>query len=118
VIPEIEKHRTELEEMCRRYRVARLDLFGSAAVGRYVAGESDLDFLVEFQDPQLPGYADRYFGLLESLERLFGAPVDLVVASAVRNPFFRQAVEQTASSGSLSRSSQRSSERSTPSWAR
>jgi hypothetical protein len=51
-------------------------------------GQSDMDFLVEF-DPLPPGgYADAYFGLLESLEALCGSPVDLVVASAIRNPFF------------------------------
>jgi predicted nucleotidyltransferase len=35
------------------------------------------------------------FGLLESLVRLMGRPVDLVVASAIKNPYFRQSVEQT-----------------------
>jgi hypothetical protein len=39
-------------------------------------------------------YADTYFGLLESLEQLFGAQVDLVVLSAIKNPYFRQSVEQ------------------------
>ena len=57
--------------------------------------ESDLDFVVEFQPAAFEAYADAYFGLLESLERLFGGPVDLVVGSAIRNPYFRQAVEET-----------------------
>ena len=58
---------------------------------------SDLDFLVEF-DPISPGsYADAYFGLMEGLEELFGRSVDLVVDSAIRNPYFRHAVEQTRS---------------------
>ncbi|HMM44138.1 MAG TPA: nucleotidyltransferase domain-containing protein [Candidatus Macondimonas sp.] len=92
--PEIARHRAELEPLCRRYHVRRLELFGSAATDHYRPGESDLDFLVEFE-PLPPGtYADTYFGLLESLEQLFGAPVDLVVASAIKNPYFRQSVEQ------------------------
>jgi predicted nucleotidyltransferase len=33
--------------------------------------------------------------LLESLEQLFGRPVDLVVESAIKNPYFRQAIEPT-----------------------
>ena len=41
------------------------------------------------------GYANAYFSLRESLEALFGKPVDLVVASAIRNPFFLQAIEQS-----------------------
>lgn len=88
-------HQAEIEQLCRRYGVRRLDLFGSAATGRYRPGESDLDFLVELE-PLPPGaYADTYFGLLEALESLFGSPVDLVASTAIRNPYFRQAVEQT-----------------------
>jgi predicted nucleotidyltransferase len=89
------QHRTQLEALCRRYGVRRLEVFGSGAAGLARSGESDFDFLVEF-DPLPPGgYADAYFGLLESLEALYGRPVDLVVPSAVRNPFFLQSIERT-----------------------
>ena len=95
MILDLARHQVELERLCRQHHVQRLDLFGSAAAGTYRSGESDLDFLVEFE-PLPPGaYADTYFGLLEALERLFGQPVDLVVASAIKNPYFRQSVEQT-----------------------
>ena len=53
------------------------------------------DFLVEFQPLPAGAYADAYFGLLEALETLFEGPVDLVVDSAIQNPFFRQRVEET-----------------------
>jgi predicted nucleotidyltransferase len=97
MIPHVERHRADLEALCRRFRVRRLELFGSAVTGGFrPQGEvSDLDFLVEFGPPTGPGYADRYFGLLESLEALFGRPVDLVVASAIKNPYFREMVEKT-----------------------
>lgn len=87
--------RAELETLCRRFRVRRLELFGSAAAGEDRPGESDLDFLVEFEPLPSGAYADTYFGLLEALERLFGRPVDLVAASAIRNPYFRASVERT-----------------------
>lgn len=93
--PEITKHKAELEELCRRFRVRRLELFGSAAVGKYRPGESDLDFLVEFEELSPGTYADTYFGLLESMETLFGTRVDLVVASAIKNPYFRKSVDDT-----------------------
>jgi len=89
------QRRTELEALCRRYGVLRLELFGSAATGHNRADKSDLDFLVEFGLFPSGGYADAYFGLLESLEGLFGESVDLVVASAIRNPYFLEAVERT-----------------------
>jgi predicted nucleotidyltransferase len=85
----------ELAALCRRYRVRRLELFGSAAVGEDRPGESDVDFLVEFETLPPGSYADTYFGLMEALERLLGRPVDLVVASTVRNPYFRASVERT-----------------------
>ena len=91
----IEKHTAELEQLCLRYRVRRLDLFGSAVIYRYQPENSDLDFLVEFQPLPDGAYADTYFGMLEALNRLFGRPVDLVIGSAIRNPYFRQSVEET-----------------------
>ncbi len=94
MIPEIAERRPELEVLCRRYGVRRLEVFGSAATGAFRGAESDLDFLVDL-DPAAPGYADRYFGLREALERLFGRPVDLVVASAITNPYFRASVDET-----------------------
>jgi uncharacterized protein len=93
---ELDQHRTEVETLCRRHGVRRLDLFGSAAADKDRPGESDLDFLVEFEPATRTGaYADAYFGLKEDLEALFRRPVDLVVESAIRNPYFRQSVEQS-----------------------
>ena len=91
----IERHRAQLEDVCRHYGVRRLELFGSAASGRFKPDESDLDFLVEFEPESPLGYADRYFGLLEALQEILGCPVDLVVSSAIRNPYFRDAVDRT-----------------------
>ncbi len=84
-----------LVALCRQHRLRRLDLFGSAAVGRFDPASSDLDFVVEFEDLEPAALADAYFGLLEGLEALFGLPVDLVVASAITNPYFREEIEET-----------------------
>lgn len=91
----IEENRRELERLCRRHRVQRIELFGSATRPDFDSAHSDLDFLVTFQELGLDQYADAYFGLLEDLEALLQRPVDLVVASAIQNPYFRQAVEST-----------------------
>jgi len=95
MIRELEQRRSEVEAVCRRFGVRRLDLFGSGVAHRALPESSDLDFVVEFAQPIGPGYADRYFGLKEALEALFKRPVDLVVASAITNPYFREAVEKT-----------------------
>jgi predicted nucleotidyltransferase len=90
----ITTHQAEIEELCKRFGVRTLYVFGSA-VRDALTDESDLDFLVEFDNPVVPGYADRYFGLSESLEDLFRRPVDLVVERAIRNPYFRESVEES-----------------------
>ena len=95
MIPLVAKQADVVEQICRHYRVQRLDLFGSASVQDHLATDSDLDFLVEFQPVVFDAYADAYFGLLEALEQLFGRPVDLVVDSAIKNPYFREAVEES-----------------------
>jgi predicted nucleotidyltransferase len=93
--PELVRHREELERLCRQFKVRRLELFGSAAVGRDRPGESDFDFLVEFE-PLPPGqYVDVYFGLLEGLQDLFARPIDLLAPEAITNPYFRESVDET-----------------------
>jgi predicted nucleotidyltransferase len=91
----VEGKRGQLERVCRRHRVRRIELFGSAAGPRFDPAQSDLDFVVTFEELAPDGYADAYFGLLEDLQALFQRPVDLVVASAIQNPYFRQAVDST-----------------------
>ena len=92
----IEERRELLLQLCQRYRVERLELFGSAAVeDSFDPQTSDLDFLVEFQPLQAGEHADAYFGLLEELEALFQRPVDLVMTRAIKNPYFLQKVNQS-----------------------
>jgi predicted nucleotidyltransferase len=91
----IENHRAELEELCRRFRVKTLEVFGSAADGKFDPTRSDLDFLVEFF-PMEPGpHSKAYFGLWFALQELFRREVDLVEVLAIQNPYFLKAVNQS-----------------------
>lgn len=90
----IEQNREELESLCLKYHVRRLDLFGSAVTDT-MHKTSDLDFLVEFDDAVQSNRFDTYFELLESLKRLFGCPVDLVEPGGLRNPYFIRRVNET-----------------------
>jgi predicted nucleotidyltransferase len=92
--PFIAAKQQELTSLCRRYHVRRLELFGSAAAGAFDSATSDLDFLVEFEELDLPAFADAYFGLQESLAALYQRPVDLVIPAAVHNPYFLRSIER------------------------
>jgi predicted nucleotidyltransferase len=86
--------RVELGDICRRYAVRRLELFGSGAREDFDPAESDLDFLVEFKPGDTRLAFESYFGLKEDLETLFGRPVDLIMPGAVRNPYVRAEIER------------------------
>lgn len=90
MLPMLELHRADLANFCRPLGVRRLDVFGSAASGSFDAANSDLDFLVEFDDLEPAAYAEAWLSLHEQLESLFGRPVDLVTLAAVCNPYFRE----------------------------
>ena len=91
----IEPKRAELAEICRRFHVSRLDLFGSATGGDFDPYRSDVDLLVEFEVGGNMMAFHQYFGLKEALATLFDRPVDLVMASAVKNPYIWRSIEAT-----------------------
>jgi predicted nucleotidyltransferase len=78
----------ELSQLCKRFHVAKLELFGSATTDHFRPEASDLDFLVEFER----GFEGGYFDFLFELESLFGRDVDLVMTAAIRNPYFLRAI--------------------------
>jgi predicted nucleotidyltransferase len=94
MIHEIELHREELQALCRRFHVLRLDLFGSAARGDFDLEHSDIDFLVEFERETPLHPFDAYFDLKEELEGLLGRRVDLVMPGAIKNPYRKASIEQ------------------------
>ena len=90
-----ERHRETLKSLCRRYHVATLEVFGSAAVDASHSSNSDLDFLVSFHPTDEINAADQYFGLLFGLQGLFDRDIDLVCANVMKNRFFIEAVNKS-----------------------
>jgi predicted nucleotidyltransferase len=88
----ITAYSSELTNLCQHYHVRRLELFGSAVQDKIESEIGDIDFLVEFGDLGQSSHADAYFGLLESMQKLFGKPIDLVMLSAVKNPYLLQSI--------------------------
>ena len=93
----LNEKRDEIVALCQRYAVKRLRVFGSALSGDWDESRSDFDFLVDYSPEarDLPPL-QRLVGLQLALEDLLGRKVDVVNCASVRNPFFRDAVEQTA----------------------
>lgn len=93
----LERNLEQIVELCKLYRVERLDVFGSAATSRFDEAASDLDFIVRFEAPTEAGVARRYLELAEQLEKVLERPIDLLTDRGFRNPFFEEAVGETRS---------------------
>ena len=88
---EISPH--QLKEFCRRNRIKKLTLFGSALRADF-GPESDIDLLVEFE----PGAQVGFLALnrmRRELEALLGRPVDLVPQEGLK-PLIREHVLSTS----------------------
>jgi uncharacterized protein len=95
VVALIQDKREAIGELCRRYGVVRLDLFGSALRDVFRPGDSDVDLLVEFGPMEGYAKAVAYFDLLDNLRDLLGVEVDLVMAGAVKNVYIARDIERT-----------------------
>jgi predicted nucleotidyltransferase len=91
----IDNKRDLLIELCQQYRVAELDVFGSATTDDFDEEKSDIDFLVQFDKTVKQNRFDNFFNLLEELKQLFGRHVDLVEPGGLRNPYFIEMVNKT-----------------------
>jgi predicted nucleotidyltransferase len=89
----IESNNERLSLLCQKHRVGQLFAFGSVLSNRFRA-DSDIDLIVDFKDVDLREYADNYFSLKNELEKLFNRKVDLLEAQAIRNPFFKESLDQ------------------------
>ncbi len=95
MIEQLTSRKKELDRLCRKFHVKRLDVFGSASTGEFSPQSSDLDFLVVFESISPKDHADAYFGLLSALENLFSQKIDLVELQAINNPYFLKSVEES-----------------------
>ena len=83
----VETRRPAIAEVCRRFGIRRLEVFGSASAGGFDPERSDFDLLVQFGNAGAADPLGEYFGLKSQLEGVLGRPVDLLVDGTVRNPY-------------------------------
>ena len=71
--------RTAAPEIEKKFGVRKIGIFGSASRGE-AGPASDIDVLIELEDPTF----DRYMDLKFFLEDLFGRPCDLVLEDSLK----------------------------------
>jgi len=83
----------QLSKLCKKYGVVRLSVFGSALREDF-SEKSDLDFVVEFGPSNGFTASRQFFGFAEELEALYGRKVDLVERKGIKNPYFKESLEE------------------------
>lgn len=88
----IDQHKNAIEKLCATHKVKRLYAFGSVLTGNFKPN-SDIDFIVDFEPLDMRHYADNYFNFKFALEDTLHRSVDLLEEKAIKNPYFKTAVE-------------------------
>ncbi len=91
--PNLVNKQAEIAAVCRQFGVARLEVFGSAAVGGFDPASSDYDFIARFSAQPGASMARRFLGFNEALETLLERKVDLMTDRPIQNPYLRAAVD-------------------------
>ena len=93
--PAIADKREELAQVCQQHKVARLEVFGSAARGTdFDPDTSDADFLVEFL-PEAENTLRQYFQLVRALRDVLGRRVDLLEPDGITNRYLLEAINRS-----------------------
>ena len=91
VLRNITYSQKELQEFCKRWRITRLEIFGSAIRDDFNVA-SDIDLLVEYHPDFLRTLADME-EMQKEIEEIFQRPVDLITRKSIessQNPYKRQ----------------------------
>jgi len=75
--PLVQEKLPEIGALCEKFRVRKLEVFGSASVGNFHPS-SAVDFLVEFEPMTALELYHIFFELLDDLKELLSRNVDLL----------------------------------------
>jgi hypothetical protein len=87
----LETYKPAIDKLCKTHKVKSLYAFGSVLTDRFNK-ESDIDLMVDFSNMDVEDYADNYFDFKFSLQDILHHPIDLLEEKAIKNPYFKQAV--------------------------
>lgn len=83
-----------IKQLCKKYRVHSFSAFGSVVRDDF-NDDSDIDFVVDFDEKDPFEYTELYFKLKDNLEKLLQRQIDLIEERAIKNQYFRKELEET-----------------------
>ncbi len=89
-----DKNINRIKTLCEQYKVRTFSAFGSVIRDDF-SNESDIDFVVDFDENDPFKYTDLYFQLKDKLEELLNRQIDLIEYRAIKNKYFRKELDET-----------------------
>lgn len=89
-----ENNLKRIKSLCEKYKVKSFSAFGSVTREDF-QDDSDIDFVVDFDEKDPLKYTDLYFQLKENLENLLKRQIDLVEERGIKNQFFKKELAET-----------------------
>lgn len=89
-----EKKLERIKQLCQEYKVKNFAVFGSVLTGNF-SKDSDIDFVVDFDENDPIKYTDLYFQLKDKLEQILKRPIDLIEERGIKNSFFRKEIDES-----------------------
>ena len=89
-----DKNINRIKKLCEQYKVLTFSAFGSVTTNDF-NNESDIDFVVDFNENDPFEYTNLYFQLKDKLEKLLKRQIDLIEYRAIKNNYFRKELDET-----------------------
>jgi len=89
-----DKNIESIKKLCEQYNVRSFAAFGSVTREDFNKN-SDIDFVVDFDETDPFEYTNLYFQLKENLEKLLKRPIDLIEDRAIKNSYFKKELNET-----------------------
>ncbi|MBN2893967.1 MAG: nucleotidyltransferase domain-containing protein [Bacteroidales bacterium] len=87
--------KTQTNNIFKNHKIEKAYVFGSLLTDSF-NDESDLDFLVKFEDGIEPlEKGELWWNLHDSLRDLFRREIDIVTENSLKNPYFIKELDQT-----------------------
>lgn len=91
----IQKNQTEFTNLCKEHNVKTMFAFGSSVTGNFDFDKSDIDLLVEIDEPDPIKKGEKILSIWDKLESFFKRKVDLLTNPNIRNPYLKQSVDES-----------------------
>ena len=95
MIPNVFSDKGKINLIFKKHKIDKVYLFGSVLTNEY-SKDSDIDFLIKFQDNLNPlEKGELWWSLHDTLRLYFNREIDIVTEKSLKNPYFIKELNKT-----------------------